>query len=117
LEEHIIASRIAQGEREAKNITEQEQAELVEQWVVTKMKAFQPSLSNTRALTMKICPKCRKKHAGVDEELATENGHHDHGSSHDSPEQPQTPAVAEPIALEVEPAKNTATIVTSSVIV
>lgn len=108
---------MAQGEREAKNITEQEQAELVDQWVATKMKAFQPRLSNTQALTMKICPKCRKKHAGVDEELAAENGHHDHGSSHDSPEQPRTSAVAERIALEVEPVKNTATIIISSVIV
>jgi hypothetical protein len=124
LEEHINTSRIAQGEREAKDVTAQEQAELVEQWVIIKMKASQPTLSPTQTLAIKICPKCRKRHAGVAEELPAGNGHHDqdhsHGSSHESshgsPEQPQTPAVAEPIALEVEPVKGAATIVTSPVV-
>ena len=124
LEEHIVSSRIAQGEREVKDISDEEQAELVEQWVIVKMKAFQPTLSHTQTLAMKICPKCRKRHAGVNEELAAENGHHDHdhshgsshGSSQDSPEQLQTPAVAEAIVLEVEPVKSTAMIVTSSAV-
>jgi hypothetical protein len=74
---------------------------------------------------MKLCPKCRKYHAGVDEELAAENEHqgheheheHSHGSSRGSPNQPQTPVTAEPTIPEVAPAKSTATVVTSSVLV
>jgi hypothetical protein len=92
------------------------------------MKASQPSLSHAQTLAVKICPKCRKKHAGVDEELVVENEdrHHgdthgssrgsSHGSSHGSPKQLQIPAIAEPAVLEVEPVKITATVVTSSVV-
>lgn len=90
----------------------------MEQWVVIKMKASQPSSSRAEMLASKICPKCRKKHSGVEEELAAENELHEHdhgngssnGASHGSPEQPQTP-------LEVQLVKSTATIVTSSVVV
>jgi hypothetical protein len=100
-------------------VTEQEQAELLEQWVYVKMKAFQPSLSRAETLAIKICPKCRKMRAGVNEELVTENGHRDYGSSpgssHSSPKQPQTPVTAEPLALEIEPIKSTATVITSPV--
>lgn len=85
------------------------------------MKASQPSLSPAQTLAVKFCPKCRKTHAGVDEELVVENGHGNshgssHGPSHGSPKQLQTPTIAEPTALEVEPVKITAIVVTSPVV-
>ncbi len=87
-------------------MTELEQAELVETWLIIKMKAFQPSLGHLPALTMKICPKCRKRHAGVDEELAgqLEQEHeqdHERRSSHSSLTGPVTPVITGSGGLEV----------------
>jgi hypothetical protein len=124
LQEHIIESRMAQGEKEARGMTEQEIQELVETWVIVKLKAFQPPLSHAQSLSMKICPKCRKKHAGADGELAeAETGQHGHvddgsqGSSNGSLKEPETPPDVEPVGLDVQPVKNPATVITSSVVV
>jgi hypothetical protein len=81
LEEHIVASRIVQGEREAKDVPEKEQSELAEQWVIIKVKAYQPSLSRAQTSAVKICPKCRRKHVGIEEELVAENEQPNHAHS------------------------------------
>jgi hypothetical protein len=139
LEDHIVHSRIAQGEREAQNVSEAEVNEIVETWVILKMKALQSPIR--RSLTEKFCPKCRNRHEGVDEKAGAENEHeHVEANQPDAPAPGEaagngneavevkttevkpikmTPTKIEPVqitATEVEPAKTTATIVTSSVI-
>lgn len=100
----------------------------MEAWVIVKMKAFEkPNLSHARTLTMKICPKCRRKHELEHEHYHDHDQDHEHENVRDGSEESsngslkelQAPVVAEPAISEVAHPKSTstATVISSSILV